>query len=167
MWQAEHREGSETKERETVQAATKGQWDAQRHRRGRREVAGNKRLKTKKAEDTKRQTNRFCSPRAAPTANRRHTPPHRQRSSMVEHRFCKADVMGSIPLAGCDETPIKTGFSPLPPVTDTACLGHALGALAENVAPVDPDLAAVLTAWTNLPDPVRAGIAAIAKATPP
>jgi len=39
--------------------------------------------------------------------------------------------------------------------------------LAENVAPVDPDLAAVLTAWTNLPDPVRAGIAAIAKATPP
>ena len=91
----------------------------------------------------------------------------RRPSSMAEHGFRKAEVLGSTPKVGFEETPIKTWFSALPPVTDTACLGHALGAFAQSVALVAPDLATVLSAWANLPDPVKAGIAAIAKATPP
>jgi len=47
-----------------------------------------------------------------------------------------------------------------------ACLGRLLGAFAENVAPVDPALAAVLSAWENLPDPIKAGIVAMVKAVP-
>ena len=47
-----------------------------------------------------------------------------------------------------------------------AAFGRALGAFAEKVAPVDPALAAVLSAWETLPEAVRAGIAAIVKATP-
>lgn len=40
-----------------------------------------------------------------------------------------------------------------------------LGALAENMAPTAPDLAAILAAWPDLPEPVRAGILAMVKAT--
>jgi len=47
-----------------------------------------------------------------------------------------------------------------------ACLGRLLGAFAEKVAPVDPALAAVLSAWENLPDPIKAGIVAMVKAVP-
>jgi len=50
--------------------------------------------------------------------------------------------------------------------TSPTCLGHALGALAKKLAPVAPDLAIVLATWEFLPDPVKAAIAAIAKATP-
>ena len=43
-------------------------------------------------------------------------------------------------------------------------LGAFLGALAAGVAPTAPDLAAVLSAWQNLPEPVKAGILAMVKA---
>jgi len=37
--------------------------------------------------------------------------------------------------------------------------------LAAEVAPAAPDLAAVLSAWLDLPEAVRAGIAAMVKAS--
>jgi len=74
--------------------------------------------------------------------------------------------MGSIPLAGCEETPIKAGFSSLPDEIAPACLGRLLGAFAEKIAPADPNLAAVLSAWETLPDPIKAGIVAMVKAVP-
>jgi hypothetical protein len=43
-------------------------------------------------------------------------------------------------------------------------LGAFLGALAARIAPASPDLAAVLSAWANLPEPVKAGILAMVKA---
>ena len=47
---------------------------------------------------------------------------------------------------------------------DQAALGVLLGALASEIAPVAPDLADLLTAWPALPEPVKAGIAAMVKA---
>jgi hypothetical protein len=43
-------------------------------------------------------------------------------------------------------------------------LGAFLGALAEQLVPTAPNLAAVLTAWPTLPEPLKAGIAAMVKA---
>ena len=43
-------------------------------------------------------------------------------------------------------------------------LGAFLGVLAARLSPDAPDLAAVLSAWPDLPDPVRAGILAMVKA---
>ena len=40
-------------------------------------------------------------------------------------------------------------------------LGAFLGALAERLSPAAPDLAAVLAAWPDLPEPVKAGIMAM------
>ncbi|MHC4716932.1 MAG: hypothetical protein ACYS5V_08185 [Planctomycetota bacterium] len=42
-------------------------------------------------------------------------------------------------------------------------LGRALGAFAAKIAPVAPDLSAVLSAWASLPDPIKAGIVAMVK----
>jgi hypothetical protein len=39
-----------------------------------------------------------------------------------------------------------------------------LGALAAEIGPACPDLAAVLSAWPRLPEPLRAGIVAMVKA---
>ena len=54
-------------------------------------------------------------------------------------------------------------------------LGHPLGAsletalvaLAERLSQIDSDLATILSAWVHLPAPIKASLAAIAKATPP
>jgi putative SOS response-associated peptidase YedK len=43
-------------------------------------------------------------------------------------------------------------------------LGAFLGALASETVPAAPDLAAILSAWPNLPEPVKAGIMAMVKA---
>jgi hypothetical protein len=44
------------------------------------------------------------------------------------------------------------------------CLGRALGALVAELAPSAPDLADLITAWPTLPEPLKAGIAAMVKA---
>jgi NAD(P)H-hydrate repair Nnr-like enzyme with NAD(P)H-hydrate dehydratase domain len=57
------------------------------------------------------------------------------------------------------------------PVTGDSCagqsdrLGGLLGAFAAEIAPADPDLAALLAGWPTLPDPIRAGIVAMVKAS--
>ena len=43
-------------------------------------------------------------------------------------------------------------------------LGALLGALAAEIGPSCPDLAAVVAAWPALPEPLRAGIVAMVKA---
>jgi hypothetical protein len=44
-------------------------------------------------------------------------------------------------------------------------LGALLGAFAVKIAPLSPDLAALLTAWPALPDPLKAAVAAMVEAT--
>ena len=44
-------------------------------------------------------------------------------------------------------------------------LGRLLGALAAELAPRMPDLANVVEAWQTMPEAVRAGIVAMAKAS--
>jgi hypothetical protein len=46
--------------------------------------------------------------------------------------------------------------------TDSACR-----ALCRNRVEIDPALAALVTAWPKLPEPIRAGIAAMVKASTP
>jgi hypothetical protein len=65
---------------------------------------------------------------------------------------------------------LKTGVpSAQPPEIPSTCentpddLGAFLGALAELLTDA-PDLTALLAAWPALPEPVRAGIAAMVKA---
>jgi hypothetical protein len=45
---------------------------------------------------------------------------------------------------------------------DSACR-----ALCRNIAEIDPDLANLVTAWPTLPEPIKAGIAAMVKASTP
>jgi hypothetical protein len=65
---------------------------------------------------------------------------------------------------------LKTSVpSAQPPAAASTCeppagnLGAFLGALAE-LLPDAPDLTGLLAAWPNLPEPVKAGIAAMVKA---
>jgi hypothetical protein len=65
-----------------------------------------------------------------------------------------------------------TGATPAqPPEKQATCgspaeaLCHRLCHFAAEVAPTAPDLAALLTAWPNLPEALKAGIVAMAKAT--
>jgi len=46
-------------------------------------------------------------------------------------------------------------------------LGALLGALAAEICPSCPDLAAVVTAWPHLPEALKAGIVAMVKAAVP
>ena len=68
------------------------------------------------------------------------------------------------------EPVLKTGApSAQPPAAESSCenspddLGAFLGALAELLADA-PELPALLAAWPTLPEPLRAGIAAMVKA---
>jgi hypothetical protein len=40
-----------------------------------------------------------------------------------------------------------------------------MGAVAENLPPIDPGLAALIDAWPALPEAVKAGILAMVRAT--
>ena len=69
------------------------------------------------------------------------------------------------------EPVLKTGVSSAQsPAAATTCenspddLGAFLGVLAAHIAPAASNLAAVLAAWPTLPEPLKAGIAAIVKA---
>jgi len=62
------------------------------------------------------------------------------------------------------------GRDPQPSVSPKTCanrkkrLGLALGAFAAEIAPLDADLADLLTAWPGLLEPIKAGIVAMVKA---
>ena len=59
------------------------------------------------------------------------------------------------------------------PVNPTTCanppeaLGALLGALAAEIGPSCPDLAAVVDAWARLPEALKAGIVAMVKTAVP
>ena len=56
-----------------------------------------------------------------------------------------------------DVTAEKTDTCAQPP----ECLGALLGAFAAEIGPQAPDLAAVVSAWSGLPEALKAGIVVI------
>ncbi|MBE3070974.1 MAG: hypothetical protein IMZ66_12130 [Planctomycetes bacterium] len=62
-------------------------------------------------------------------------------------------------------TPDVTPASNATCETPQQALGRLLGAFAAEIGLKCPDLAAVVTAWTGLPEALKAGILAMVKAT--